>query len=341
MMRTPILAVVFASLVMATAFADDPKQQAEDLANALASGVHAAARTTPTSDAVPGYTTGTPPEAAYYRDTPGMEADGATASYTPENAATVRDSMAQRPATSDAELAAATAEGFSAQYGAPSTVTDFTGSYGDCTSALVGGAVVASCGADTYCISGDCSSATRDFDDNLPEAASALKMMGSISSELDPSDLSVFGGDDLRCKTAFGGARNCCKDSGVLTNLFGCPEEAKVLAAKQDEGLCTYVGTYCSRKVLGVCLAKKRSYCCFESKLSRLIQEQGRVQLRKDWGSARRPDCDGFSVAEFQRLNFAAMDLREYYEEAVASVNPPSDAAILTDLEAQIAAYYN
>lgn len=37
--------------------------------------------------------------------------------------------------------------------------------------------------------------------------------------------------------------------------------------------------TYCSKKFLGVCLTKRKAYCCFESKLARILQEQGRRQL--------------------------------------------------------------
>nr|WP_255573934.1 conjugal transfer protein TraN [Erythrobacter sp. SCSIO 43205] len=54
------------------------------------------------------------------------------------------------------------------------------------------------------------------------------------------------------------------------------------------QGLCAYVGTYCSKKVLGVCVTKRKAYCCFESKLSRILQEQGRKQLPKPWDEPKQ-----------------------------------------------------
>lgn len=38
---------------------------------------------------------------------------------------------------------------------------------------------------------------------------------------------------------------------------------------------------------LGICLTKRDVYCCFQSKISRILQEQGRPQLGKTWGRPR------------------------------------------------------
>ena len=36
---------------------------------------------------------------------------------------------------------------------------------------------------------------------------------------------------------------------------------------------------------------KRQVYCCFESKLSRILQEQGRQQLNKPWGKPKTEQC--------------------------------------------------
>jgi len=76
-----------------------------------------------------------------------------------------------------------------------------------------------------------------------------------------------------------------------------------------------YVGTYCSDKFLGVCLTKKKVYCCFESKLSRVLQEQGRLQLPKPWDKPKEEQCEGFTLDEFARLDLSQMDFSEVYAE--------------------------
>jgi conjugal transfer mating pair stabilization protein TraN len=104
--------------------------------------------------------------------------------------------------------------------------------------------------------------------------------------------------------------------------MMSCNEEEGKLAMKEGARLCHPVGTWCSTclMVLGVCVActeHTTSKCCFNSMLARTINEQGRAQIAKGWGSSQNPDCSGFTVAQLQSLNFAAMDLSEFYASLV------------------------
>ena len=58
------------------------------------------------------------------------------------------------------------------------------------------------------------------------------------------------------------------------------------------------------------------------TKLGRIIQEQGRPQLKAfsaiGWGTPKEPYCRGFTPEEFQALDFSKMDLSEYYAEIEA-----------------------
>jgi hypothetical protein len=67
--------------------------------------------------------------------------------------------------------------------------------------------------------------------------------------------------------------------------------------------------------ILGTCLETTQSYCCFNSRLARVLNEQGRAQLGRGWGGAKNPDCAGFSLAQLQTLDFSRMDLTEFYAE--------------------------
>mgnify|MGYP001597135605 CR=1 FL=1 len=67
-----------------------------------------------------------------------------------------------------------------------------------------------------------------------------------------------------------------------------------------------------------------RSYCCFSfnSKLARIIHEQGRPMLKTFqsqqggiWGDTKQPNCRGLTPEEFQGLDFSQMDLSEYFED--------------------------
>jgi len=111
----------------------------------------------------------------------------------------------------------------------------------------------------------------------------------------------------------------------VVMSATSCDEEEGRLAMKEGARLCHTVGTYCSSciRVLGSCVScitRTTRKCCFNSMLSRIVNEQGRVQVGRGWGSARSPDCAGFTVAELQSLDFAAMDLSEFYASLVPTL---------------------
>ena len=100
------------------------------------------------------------------------------------------------------------------------------------------------------------------------------------------------------------------------------------------------MGTYCSDRVLGVCVTRKDTYCCFQSKISRILQEQGRPQIGKPWGPPKTETCEGFTIFEFQQLDLSVMDFSEVYAEFQDAARLPDEAAALTDIQTKIQAYY-
>lgn len=114
-----------------------------------------------------------------------------------------------------------------------------------------------------------------------------------------------FSGDAKSCRpgglTTLGAS--CCGLSGWTKGM--CSKGEKELKKRREAGTCSYVGDYCSKKVLGVCLEKKRSFCCFYSKISRIFNECGRPQIGKGWGTGKRPDCSGFTIDEFAGVDFS------------------------------------
>lgn len=101
----------------------------------------------------------------------------------------------------------------------------------------------------------------------------------------------------------------------VVMELSSCEPEEQQLGLKRGRGLCREVGTYCGRDSLAGCLEHKTSFCCYNSKLARLVSVQGKAQLGRGWGTPESPDCAGFTLEEFQRLDLGQMDLSEFYAD--------------------------
>jgi conjugal transfer mating pair stabilization protein TraN len=112
----------------------------------------------------------------------------------------------------------------------------------------------------------------------------------------------------------------------IIMELVSCEQEEQILGMKKGQNLCVHVGTYCSQKVLGVCVQKKQSYCCFNSRIARLIASNGRAQLGKSWGDPKSPDCGGLTPAELQMVDFSLIDFSEVVGDIVAGAKSSSPA---------------
>ncbi len=95
----------------------------------------------------------------------------------------------------------------------------------------------------------------------------------------------------------------------MAADYFSCTDEDRMHVLRSARGLCHYVGSYCEKTSAAGCLEKKESWVCFNSKLAKTVVEQGRKQLGLGWGTPKSPVTRGFSLEEFQSLDFSRMDL--------------------------------
>lgn len=111
----------------------------------------------------------------------------------------------------------------------------------------------------------------------------------------------------------------------IVMSMMSCNESEGRVAMQEGARLCHTVGTYCSSciRIFGSCVScieHTTGKCCFNSVLSRIINEQGRLQIGKGWGSGENPECSGFTIDQLQALNFSAMDLTEFYASIVPTL---------------------
>lgn len=144
--------------------------------------------------------------------------------------------------------------------------------------------------------------------------------------------INIFSGKDYRCRSddaLFGlTGGGCCDKDKVGFGLVQCKAEEKLLAKRAQSNLCHEIGEYCSKKIkLGfvkICIQHKKTSCCFGDILSRILNEQGRAQLGKPWGSPESPQCRGFTPEEFQKIDFSKVDLSEF----INTLTAPNTGAI-------------
>jgi conjugal transfer mating pair stabilization protein TraN len=98
----------------------------------------------------------------------------------------------------------------------------------------------------------------------------------------------------------------------LIRIIWRCERDELELGAKRELRACHYAGSCCDSKVLGVCVEKQKAYCCFNTPLARIVNEQGCPQLGRSWGNPKHPDCAGLSLSELERLDRSRIDLSEW-----------------------------
>jgi conjugal transfer mating pair stabilization protein TraN len=143
--------------------------------------------------------------------------------------------------------------------------------------------------------------------------------------------MTIFNGESHHCSRnpIVGDLSNCCKEDKKWVFLHCDSSGERAIAEGREKGLCKQIGEYCSSRVpiIGTCKQRRQGWCCYKSKLARIIQEQGRPQVaayyranpnrgnpdKMSWGNAQNPNCRGFTPVEFQTLDFSKIDLSEFF----------------------------
>lgn len=193
------------------------------------------------------------------------------------------------------------------------------------------------CGEASFCLDGDCYDETPTQSQDFSKSVSMLAAVSEAAEDIGDPPL-IFTGQNMRCSIKAGGLANCCKDGGWGTdiNITSCDSEEEALNEAQSELLTIPLGSYCAEKVLGVCIRKKRSYCVFDSKLARIIQQQGKPQIGKNFGTAKNPNCSAITPEEMQQMDFSQMDFSDFYGDMQDNVNIPNN----DEIKARMASAY-
>lgn len=174
-------------------------------------------------------------------------------------------------------------------------------------------------GSDTpFCLDGNCKAQSYEPNNEMLDAISKLYIFQELQNQKTIDYVSIFKGDQKKCSRYCLSFKDCCKKGkgwGVDAGLAQCNAVEKELRVLRKKNLCHQVGTYCYKKVAGQCVQKRTSFCCFPSKIARILQVQGRPQIGLSWGSAKKPLCRGFTVDELTRIDFNKLDLSEIFQE--------------------------
>lgn len=180
------------------------------------------------------------------------------------------------------------------------------------------------CGPSTYCANGECYTQTNRTDGDFSKSVSYLSAAAEAAKDLDVATLKIFTGAANECVHKVFGLLDCCDtsdDPAVLGQISDtahntfCSNDEANLATLRSKGVCYHVGHYCSQHFLGACVKDHESYCCFHSKLARIVNVGGKAQLGISFGDPKSPNCDGFTIDQIQKIDFSQIDFSEFYAD--------------------------
>ncbi|MAO49406.1 MAG: hypothetical protein CML16_00795 [Pusillimonas sp.] len=201
------------------------------------------------------------------------------------------------------------------------------------------------CQSDISCFAGTCYSVDRENSaQQMPEALAKLAALFQAHESIGDTveNLRVMSGQDLRCHKT-GIWKNCCTDDGIALDILGgsCSEDEQILAAKREENLCVDVGWYCAKRGIFGCNKRRRTSCCFNSVLARIINEEGHNQLGISWGTPEEPMCEGLTPEQFSQVNLDNVDFSEMTDQLMESFNPEGEGSMEERIRERVNNFYN
>jgi conjugal transfer mating pair stabilization protein TraN len=166
------------------------------------------------------------------------------------------------------------------------------------------------------CIDGNCVDKSYQTNGEMMDSVSKLYATSKMNPD-KAGTFNLFEGTKSNCSKKAAGYSNCCRidPKGWGRDLGArCSADEKYLMEQQSKGLCVYVGKE-NKQTMGISFVVKHHFCCFSSLLDKVIQVGGRKQLGRNFGSAKNPDCRGFTLEEIQRINWEEIDFTEFIED--------------------------
>ncbi len=166
------------------------------------------------------------------------------------------------------------------------------------------------------CIDGHCVDKSYETNGKMMDSLSKLYATSNMNPDKD-GNFNLFEGATSGCSKKALGYSNCCRIGkvGWGKNIGAkCTKDERTLMEQRSKNLCVYVGSV-KKKKAGVHVLTKHRYCCFGNILDKVIQVEGRKQLRRSFGTGGNPDCRGLSLQDIQSIDWNKIDFTEFIED--------------------------
>jgi len=121
-----------------------------------------------------------------------------------------------------------------------------------------------------------------------------------------------------------------------------CDQFDQVTDMRKDSNLCQQVGTFCYATVnlglFSLCTQYHQAFCCYNSKLAKIVNINGYQQLGISWGTAQSPNCGGLTVTQIGQIDFSKINWSEFIADITASFG--NVASIQSSIQQNATSYF-
>lgn len=114
----------------------------------------------------------------------------------------------------------------------------------------------------------------------------------------------------------------------IVTSIMSCTEDESTLSLQRGQRLCTSLGSWTSGPFYN--RTKREAFCCYNSRLARIINEQGRPLIGKYFEGPQSESCQGFTEAELGKIDFSKIDFSEFIADIVDQQTDEGTASTTT-----------
>ncbi|NVP01927.1 conjugal transfer protein TraN [Photobacterium damselae subsp. damselae] len=119
----------------------------------------------------------------------------------------------------------------------------------------------------------------------------------------------------------------------LINIIWECTEDEMNLAMKRDLLSTHKIGSYCHKKVLGLCIEKRDVHCVYNSPVSRIMMEQIHLQPQMQsrgytYGSPKNPVCRSLTTDDIKYVDFEKVDLSEWIGILIQTDNMPNASKV-------------
>jgi len=119
--------------------------------------------------------------------------------------------------------------------------------------------------------------------------------------------------------------------------LSPCAEDSGSAALINSE-MCIFIGEQCIEEwdlgIDEVCIQDADFHCCFKTELARILHQQARVQFPGfNFGTPQSPQCQGFTLEQFQAIDFSKIDLSELHDSIKTQSSEVINQQIMQNVE--------